>query len=78
VGADDRTITLEGAEIVLTQIRDVQLYVFGGCGHWVKLERQVDRRPGGSERSLDQLHSSGCVPSSCASRDRNPRRPTPV
>ena len=39
-GRDDRTITLEGAQIMLKQIRDVQLHVFGRCGHWVQLERQ--------------------------------------
>ncbi|EFC81950.1 alpha/beta fold hydrolase [Parafrankia sp. EUN1f] len=38
-GRDDRTITLEGAQIMLKQIHDVQLHVFGGCGHWVQLER---------------------------------------
>lgn len=41
-GRDDRTITLEGAQIMLKQIRDVQLHVFGRCGHWVQLERQRD------------------------------------
>jgi 2-hydroxy-6-oxonona-2,4-dienedioate hydrolase/4,5:9,10-diseco-3-hydroxy-5,9,17-trioxoandrosta-1(10),2-diene-4-oate hydrolase len=40
-GRDDRTITLEGAQIMLKYIRDVQLHVFGNCGHWV----QVERRP---------------------------------
>ncbi|MGC9542196.1 alpha/beta fold hydrolase [Streptomyces sp. UG1] len=39
-GRDDRTITLEGAQLMLKQIRDVQLHVFGKCGHWVQLERQ--------------------------------------
>ncbi len=41
-GRDDRTITLDGAQIMLKQIRDVQLHVFGNCGHWVQLERQRD------------------------------------
>lgn len=41
-GRDDRTITLEGAQIMLKYIRDVQLHVFGGCGHWVQLERQAE------------------------------------
>lgn len=41
-GRDDRTITLDGADIMLKQIRDVQLHVFGRCGHWVQLERQVE------------------------------------
>jgi pimeloyl-ACP methyl ester carboxylesterase len=41
-GRDDRTITLDGAQIMLKQIRDVQLHVFGNCGHWVQLERQSE------------------------------------
>ena len=41
-GRDDRTITLEGAQLMLKYIRDVQLHVFGNCGHWVQLERQAD------------------------------------
>ncbi|MFI0452785.1 alpha/beta fold hydrolase [Actinomadura sp. 6N118] len=41
-GRDDRTITLDGAQIMLKQIRNVQLHVFGNCGHWVQLERQQD------------------------------------
>jgi pimeloyl-ACP methyl ester carboxylesterase len=39
-GRDDRTITLDGSQIMLKQIRNVQLHVFGNCGHWVQLERQ--------------------------------------
>ncbi|WSF99016.1 alpha/beta fold hydrolase [Nocardia vinacea] len=38
-GRDDRTITLDGAQIMLKNIRNVQLHVFGDCGHWVQLER---------------------------------------
>ncbi|OBJ37530.1 alpha/beta hydrolase [Mycolicibacterium mucogenicum] len=41
-GRDDRTITLDGAQMMLKQIRDVQLHVFGNCGHWVQLERPRD------------------------------------
>jgi pimeloyl-ACP methyl ester carboxylesterase len=41
-GRDDRTITLEGAQIMLKQIPDVQMHVFGRCGHWVQLERQAE------------------------------------
>ncbi|MFF5085023.1 alpha/beta fold hydrolase [Actinoplanes sp. NPDC000266] len=41
-GRDDRTITLDGAQLMLKQIRDVQLHVFGRCGHWVQLERQAE------------------------------------
>lgn len=38
-GRDDRTITLDGAQLMLKNIRDVQLHIFGNCGHWVQLER---------------------------------------
>ncbi|MFF0543194.1 alpha/beta fold hydrolase [Nocardia thailandica] len=38
-GRDDRTITLDGAQIMLKNIRDVQMHIFGNCGHWVQLER---------------------------------------
>ncbi|WP_300679699.1 alpha/beta fold hydrolase [Nocardioides sp.] len=41
-GRDDRTITLEGSQMMLKYIRDVQLHVFGTCGHWVQLERQAE------------------------------------
>lgn len=41
-GRDDRTITFDGAGMMLTQIRDVQLHVFGRCGHWVQLERRAE------------------------------------
>jgi pimeloyl-ACP methyl ester carboxylesterase len=41
-GRDDRTITLEGAQLMLKQIPDVQMHVFGRCGHWVQLERQAE------------------------------------
>lgn len=41
-GRDDRTITLEGAQLMLKLIPDVQLHVFGRCGHWVQLERQAE------------------------------------
>lgn len=41
-GRDDRTITLEGAQIMLKYLPDVQLHVFGNCGHWVQLERQAE------------------------------------
>jgi pimeloyl-ACP methyl ester carboxylesterase len=41
-GRDDRTITLDGASIMLKQIRKVQMHVFGGCGHWVQVERKSE------------------------------------
>jgi 4,5:9,10-diseco-3-hydroxy-5,9,17-trioxoandrosta-1(10),2-diene-4-oate hydrolase len=41
-GRDDRTITLDGAQMMLRTIPDVQMHVFGKCGHWVQLERQQE------------------------------------
>ncbi|CAN5690569.1 alpha/beta fold hydrolase [soil metagenome] len=41
-GRDDRTITLDGAWIMLKNIRKVQLHVFGNCGHWVQVERKAE------------------------------------
>lgn len=41
-GRDDRTITLEGAQIMLNQIANVQMRVFGECGRWVQLERAAE------------------------------------
>jgi 2-hydroxy-6-oxonona-2,4-dienedioate hydrolase/4,5:9,10-diseco-3-hydroxy-5,9,17-trioxoandrosta-1(10),2-diene-4-oate hydrolase len=41
-GRDDRTITLDGSWIMLRNIRDIQLHVFGGCGHWVQVERKSE------------------------------------
>ncbi len=41
-GRDDRTITLDGAWIMLKNIRRVQLHVFGDCGHWVQVEKKAD------------------------------------
>lgn len=41
-GRDDRTITLEGSQIMLKQIPNVQMHVFGQCGHWVQLEKQEE------------------------------------
>lgn len=41
-GRDDRTITLDGASLMLKHIRRVQLHVFGDCGHWVQVERKAE------------------------------------
>ncbi len=38
-GRDDRTITLDNAFIMLNQIQDVRLHVFGRCGHWAQWEK---------------------------------------
>jgi pimeloyl-ACP methyl ester carboxylesterase len=37
-GRDDRTMPLDGAFFALKRLRDVQLHVFGQCGHWVQME----------------------------------------
>lgn len=41
-GRDDRTITLDGAQLMLKRMPDVQLHVFSDCGHWVQMERRRD------------------------------------
>lgn len=41
-GRDDRTITLDGAWTMVKNIPDVQLHVFGACGHWVQVERKSE------------------------------------
>ncbi|MEO6116679.1 MAG: alpha/beta fold hydrolase [Pseudolysinimonas sp.] len=41
-GRDDRTITLDGAWVMVKNIRRVQLHVFGNCGHWVHVEKKSD------------------------------------
>jgi 4,5:9,10-diseco-3-hydroxy-5,9,17-trioxoandrosta-1(10),2-diene-4-oate hydrolase len=38
-GREDRVNPLDGALVALNQIRRAQLHVFGGCGHWVMLEK---------------------------------------
>jgi 4,5:9,10-diseco-3-hydroxy-5,9,17-trioxoandrosta-1(10),2-diene-4-oate hydrolase len=38
-GREDRVNPLDGALVGLKLIRGAQLHVFGGCGHWVQLEK---------------------------------------
>lgn len=38
-GRDDRTMTLDQSFFMLAQMPDVQLHVFGQCGHWSQWER---------------------------------------
>lgn len=38
-GRDDRTVLLDNAWIMLNQIPDVRLHVFGKTGHWAQWER---------------------------------------
>ncbi len=37
-GRDDRVIPLENATHLLRTLQDVQLHVFGRCGHWTQIE----------------------------------------
>jgi len=37
-GRDDKTMPMDGAFFALKRMRDVQLHVFGQCGHWVQME----------------------------------------
>jgi 4,5:9,10-diseco-3-hydroxy-5,9,17-trioxoandrosta-1(10),2-diene-4-oate hydrolase len=41
-GRDDRTVTLDGAFIMLNQMPDVQLHVFSRCGHWAQWEKAAE------------------------------------
>jgi 4,5:9,10-diseco-3-hydroxy-5,9,17-trioxoandrosta-1(10),2-diene-4-oate hydrolase len=38
-GREDRVNPLDGALIALKLLRNAQLHVFGGCGHWAQLEK---------------------------------------
>jgi 4,5:9,10-diseco-3-hydroxy-5,9,17-trioxoandrosta-1(10),2-diene-4-oate hydrolase len=38
-GREDRVNPVDGALVAMKMIRRVQLHVFGGCGHWVQLEK---------------------------------------
>jgi 4,5:9,10-diseco-3-hydroxy-5,9,17-trioxoandrosta-1(10),2-diene-4-oate hydrolase len=38
-GREDRVNPADGALVALKMIRRAQLHVFGGCGHWVQLEK---------------------------------------
>ena len=38
-GRDDKTMPLDGAFFALKRLRDVQLHVFGRCGHWAQMEQ---------------------------------------
>lgn len=39
-GREDKIIPLEASLYLLTRLRNVELHVFGDCGHWVQLECQ--------------------------------------
>jgi pimeloyl-ACP methyl ester carboxylesterase len=41
-GRDDRVTPLEMALLPLRQMRDVELHVFSGCGHWAMIERREE------------------------------------
>jgi 4,5:9,10-diseco-3-hydroxy-5,9,17-trioxoandrosta-1(10),2-diene-4-oate hydrolase len=38
-GREDRVNPVDGALVALKMVRRAQLHVFGGCGHWVQLEK---------------------------------------
>ena len=38
-GREDRVNPVDGALVAMKTIRRAQLHVFGGCGHWVQLEK---------------------------------------
>ena len=41
-GRDDRTMPLDGALFAMKRIPDVQLHVFGRCGHWAQMEQRAE------------------------------------
>ncbi|MEA2678671.1 MAG: 4,5:9,10-diseco-3-hydroxy-5,9,17-trioxoandrosta(10),2-diene-4-oate hydrolase, partial [Candidatus Binataceae bacterium] len=41
-GRDDRTVTLDNAWLLLNQLPDVRLHVFGKCGHWAQWEKAAE------------------------------------
>ena len=41
-GRDDRVNPVDGALVAMKMIRRAQLHVFGGCGHWVQLEKATE------------------------------------
>jgi 4,5:9,10-diseco-3-hydroxy-5,9,17-trioxoandrosta-1(10),2-diene-4-oate hydrolase len=41
-GREDRVNPLDGALVALKQLRNAQLHVFGGCGHWAQLEKREE------------------------------------
>jgi len=41
-GREDRVNPVDGALVALKMIRRAQLHVFGGCGHWVQLEKATE------------------------------------
>ena len=38
-GREDRVNPVDGALVALKMVRRAQLHIFGGCGHWVQLEK---------------------------------------
>ena len=44
-GREDRVNPVDGALVALKMIRRAQLHVFGGCGHWVQLEKFGEFNP---------------------------------
>jgi 4,5:9,10-diseco-3-hydroxy-5,9,17-trioxoandrosta-1(10),2-diene-4-oate hydrolase len=41
-GREDRVNPVDGALVAMKMIRRAQLHVFGGCGHWVQLEKAAE------------------------------------
>jgi 4,5:9,10-diseco-3-hydroxy-5,9,17-trioxoandrosta-1(10),2-diene-4-oate hydrolase len=41
-GSEDRVNPLDGALVPLKLLKNAQLHVFGGCGHWVQVEKRSE------------------------------------
>ncbi len=61
-GREDRVNPVDGALVAMKMIRRAQLHVFGGCGHWVQLEKVGRIQPAGDrvpERRRHVISSLG-------------------
>ena len=60
-GREDRVNPVDGALVAMKMIRRAQLHVFGGCGHWVQLEKAAEfnrlaiELPGRGQRVISSL-----------------------
>jgi hypothetical protein len=60
-GREDRVNPLDGALVPLKLLRNCQLHVFGGCGHWAQLEKfdEFNRSPSTSWRATGKQQAKG-------------------
>jgi 4,5:9,10-diseco-3-hydroxy-5,9,17-trioxoandrosta-1(10),2-diene-4-oate hydrolase len=56
-GREDRVNPLDGALVALKLLRNAQLHVFGGCGHWAQVEKSEEF----NRLAVDFLAADGSV-----------------